>query len=333
MGRCYPHLNLEERKILAKSLAAKLPVREIAEYLGRDQSTIYREIQRNTHVDDELPELNGYHALAAQYSYEHRRAVHRKLISSPQLKAVVEDRLKAGWSPEQIAGRMKFEKHSRRVSHETIYRYTYSPEGRAEQFYRHLPEQRRLRRKRGMRRHHGVRFPRHLAIAARPDIIAARCQFGHWECDLVQFRKVFGQVNITSLVERVSRYTVILKNQDRQSRPVMEGLISILSPLPSHARRSITFDRGTEFTAWAHLQAGLGVDPWFCDPQAPWQKGTVENTNNRLRRYLPRKKDPRFLSHDDLLVISDHLNATPRKCLGWRTPAEVFREYLLGTGT
>ncbi len=288
MGRCYPHLNLEERKILAKSLEAKIPVREIAEYLGRDRSTLYREIRRNAHRDTELPELNGYYALAAQGSYERRRAIHRKLVRTPQLKATVEDRLKAGWSPEQIAGRMKFEHHPTRISHETIYRYAYSKEGRAEQFFKHLPEQRRLRRRRGMRRHHGVRFPVHLSIAARPDVISSRQQFGHWECDLVQFRKEFGKANITSLVERVSRYTVILKNQDRQSKPVMEGLIGSLAPLPSGARRSITFDRGTEFTAWAHLKAGLGVDPWFCDPQAPWQKGTVENTNNRLRRYALR---------------------------------------------
>lgn len=98
---------------------------------------------------------------------------------------------------------------------------------------------------------------------------------------------------MTSLVERVSRFAVVLKNPDRQSKPVMERLIDSLSPLPAEARRSITFDRGTEFTAWRHLKAGLGADPWFCDPQSPWQKGTVENTNNRLRRYLRAKPIPR----------------------------------------
>ena len=246
--------------------------------------------------------------------------------------AAVLDGFDAGWSPEQIAGRMRLERHTMRVSHETIYRYAYSKDGRAEKFYRHLPEHRHRRRPRGTRRHHGHRFLDKLAIAHRPEVIADRDQFGHWECDLVMFRKEFGKANVTSLVERVSRFAVVLKNPDRQSKPVMESLIDSLSPLPASARRSITFDRGTEFTAWKHLKAGLGVDPWFCDPQSPWQKGTVENTNNRLRRYLPRKADPTAFTNRYLKSICDRLNATPRKCLGYQTPAEVFRIKLMEGG-
>ena len=216
-----------------------------------------------------------------------------------------------------------------RVSHETIYRYAYSKVGREEKFYQHLPQHRLRRRPRGTRRHHGRRFLDELAIAYRPEAIADRSQFGHWECDLVMFRKEFGKANVTSLVERVSRFAVVLKNPDRQSKPVMEGLIDNLSPLPAEARRSITFDRGTEFSAWQHLKDGLGVEPWFCDPQSRWQKGTVENTNNRLRRYLPRKADPTAFTDRYLRSICDRLNATPRKCLGYQTPAEVFRAKLM----
>lgn len=124
-----------------------------------------------------------------------------------------------------------------------------------------------------------------------PDAIAKRKQFGHWECDLIQFRKKFGKMNMTSLVERVSRFTVLMKDNDRQSRPIMQGLIGALGSLPLHARRSITFDRGTEFSEWPYLQAGLGSQTWFCDPQSPWQKGTVENTNRRARRWLSREID------------------------------------------
>lgn len=329
MGRCYPHLNLEERRKLANWLDAKIPVKEIADNLGRAPSTIYREIKRNYYSDAELPQLNGYHAMNAQDKYEQRRAVHRKLIRYPEIMAAVRSGFDVGWSPEQIAGRMRLERHPMRVSHETIYRYAYSKDGRAEKFYQHLPRHRRNRRPRGMRKHHGRKFLDELAIKHRPDAIADRVQFGHWECDLVMFRKEFGKANVTSLVERVSRFAVVLKNPDRQSKPVMEGLISSLSPLPKHARRSITFDRGTEFSAWPHLKAGLGVDPWFCDPQAPWQKGTVENTNNRLRRYLPRKSDPTAFTNRYLRSICDRLNATPRKCLGYQTPAEVFRAKLM----
>jgi len=109
----------------------------------------------------------------------------------------------------------------------------------------------------------------------------------------------------------------------------MEALIQGLAPLPADARQSITVDRGTEFSAWKHLKAGLGADAWFCDPQAPYQKGTVENTNRRLRRWLPRKRDIRQWTDHDMKVISDRLNNTLRKCLGWKTPAEVFREKVL----
>jgi IS30 family transposase len=329
MSRSYPHLNLDERRNLAKWLEAKIPVKEIADNLGRAPSRIYREIKRNYYRDEEIPNLNGYHAMVAQEWYEDRRAVHRKLIRYPDIMAAVRSGFDAGWSPEQIAGRMRLERHPMRVSHETIYRYAYSKDGRAEKFYQHLPRHRRNRRPRGMRKHYGRQFLDELAIAHRPEAIADRVEFGHWECDLVMFRKEFGKANVTSLVERVSRFAVVLKNNDRQSKPIMEGLIEGLSPLPKHARRSITFDRGTEFSAWMHLKDGLGVDPWFCDPQSPWQKGTVENTNDRLRRYLPRKSDPTAFTNRYLKSICDRLNATPRKCLGYQTPAEVFRAKLM----
>lgn len=329
MGRCYPHLNLDERRRLAKWLEAKMPVKEIADTLGRSPSTIYREIKRNYFRDDELPELNGYHALVAQSFYEKRRAVHRKLVLYPNVMAAVRSGFDAGWSPEQIAGRMRLECHPVRVSHETIYRYAYSKDGRAEKFYQHLPRHRRNRRPRGTRKHHGRQFLDELAIKHRPEAIGERTQFGHWECDLVMFRKEFGKANVTSLVERVSRFAVVLKNPDRQSKPVMEGVIDSLARLPAYARQSITFDRGTEFSAWQHMKDGLGADPWFCDPQAPWQKGTVENTNNRLRRYIPRKADPTAFTNRYLRSICDRLNATPRKCLGFQTPTEVFRVKLM----
>jgi IS30 family transposase len=329
MGRCYPHLNLDERRKLAKWLEAKIPIKEIADNLDRAPSTIYREIRRNTYRDEAIPELNGYHAVVAQDRYEERRAIHRKLIIYPDIMAAVRSGFAAGWSPEQIAGRMRLERHPMRVSHETIYRYAYSKDGRAEKFYQHLPRHRRNRRPRGMRKHYGSQFLEELAIKRRPEAVGDRVQFGHWECDLVMFRKEFGKANVTSLVERVSRFAVVLKNPDRQSKPVMEGLIDSLSALPAKARRSITFDRGTEFSAWQHLKDGLGVEPWFCDPQSPWQKGTVENTNNRLRRYLPRKANPTGFTDRYLRSICDRLNATPRKCLGYQTPAEVFRTKLM----
>lgn len=329
MGIHYAHLTLEERRKIDTWREAKMPVPEIADRLGRAASTIYRELMRNRFVSKDIPELDDYYGVIAQDMYEDRRAIHRKLVAHPHLKAAVEDRLKAGWSPEQIAGRMRLERHPIRVSHETIYRFAYSRDGRDEQFYRHLPEHRRRRRPRGHRRHDRTHIFDVQSLSHRPDRIARRAEFGHWECDLMMFRKEHGKVNVTSLVERVSRYAVVMRNEDRRSKPIMEALIQGLAPLPADARRSITFDRGTEFSAWRDLKNGIGADAWFCDPQAPYQKGTVENTNKRLRKYLPRSTEPTALTNQYLRSICQRLNSTPRKCLGYRTPAEVFEDRLM----
>ena len=225
MGRSYPHLSLKERRKIAKWREAKMPVPEIAERLDRAASTIYRELKRKFFHDKELPELNGYYVVNAQDMYERRRAVHRKLIVHPQLKAAIEDRLKAGWSPEQIAGRMRLERHPVRITHETIYRFAYSKDGRAEAFYRHLPEHRKRRRPRGYRCYQRTSIHDRQSLSQRPPQVSDRQEFGHWECDLMMFRKEHGKVNVTSLVERVSRYAVVMRNEDRQSKPIMEALI------------------------------------------------------------------------------------------------------------
>jgi IS30 family transposase len=208
-------------------------------------------------------------------------------------------------------------------------RFAYSKDGPAEQFYRYLPEHRKRRRPRGQRRHNRTHIFDAQRLSYRPESIAERSEFGHWECDLMMFRKEHGKVNVTSLVERVSRYTVVMRNEDRQSKPIMESLVKGLAPLPADARQSITFDRGTEFSACQQLKDGIGADAWFCDPQAPYQKGTVENTNNRLRRYLPQSTPSTALTSRYLRSICHRLNATPRKCLGYRTPAEVFESKLV----
>lgn len=143
------------------------------------------------------------------------------------------------------------------------------------------------------------------------------------------FKQSLGQSNVTSLVERVSRFTVLLKNPNKRTKPVMGKIMKAVRDLPYLARKSITFDRGSEFVSWPHLQAEIGTQTWFCDPSSPWQKGTVENTNRRVRRWLPRKRDITAVSDHELKMICDRLNSTPRKCLGWKTPAEVFRQKMI----
>ena len=258
-----------------------------------------------------------------------RRARKRKLIRHPDLLARVIERSKNGWTPEQIGNRMRHEGARLRVCQENIYRYIYSREGICDDLRWYLPNHRSVRRSRHARKRLPPRFHRDVSILFRPDDVAHRRQFGDWEGDLVLFKQSFGQSNVTSLVERVSRFTVLLKNPSRHTKPVMGKIMAAIRNLPYPARKSITFDRGTEFVAWPHLQAEIGTQKWSCDPSSAWQKGTVENTNRRARCWLPRTQVIRKLSDHYIKVICDRLDNTPRKCLGWKTPAEGFRKKMM----
>ncbi len=263
----------------------------------------------------------------AQKSAGARRARRRKLIRLEDLRAHVIERLKTGWTPEQIAGRLGYDGHSVRISHETIYAYVYSPEGQSERLARHLPSLRKKRQPRYARRPRGQVFPPDRSIHQRPDHVKTRESFGGWEGDLMIFERAQGSMNVASLVERKTRFAVLFRNNDRSSPHLMNKLMDVMEPLPQPARRSITFDRGFEFRGWRRLQSGIGTENWFCDPQAPWQKGSVENLNKRARRYLPRDTQLAALSNRNMKAICDRLNGTPRKWLqsnwnaspGWNT--------------
>ena len=273
MRRPYRKLDLDERRILATMLQAKATKTKIAETLGRDRSTIHREIKRNWWHDTEVPQADGYWHVTAQTLADRRHLKRRKLEQHEDLRNEVIGKLKDGWSPEQIAGRLKIEPRAPyRICHETIYQYVYSKSGQSQELGRYLPERHKKRK---------------------------------------------------------TRYTLLMRNNDRKSKPLMNKLINEMSPLPAEARRSITFDRGFEFTSWRELHKGMATKSWFCDPQAPWQKGSVENMNKRVRRYLPRDTALLSLPNRYLKSICARLNATPRKCLGYRTPAEVFRDELM----
>jgi IS30 family transposase len=325
-------LDLRERISIQKMLEAKQPVSRIAAEIGRHRSTVYREIKRNAFEDDELPYLNGYYGMNAQKYATERRARRRKLIRLDDLRAHVIDRLIEGWTPEQIAGRLSYDGQPVRVSHETIYAYVYSREGRSEQLARHLPSRRKKRRPRYARRPRGQIFPPDRSIHQRPDHVKSRKEFGDWEGDLMIFERAQGSMNVASLVERKTRYAVLFRNNDRSSTHFMNTLMGVMEPLPQPARRSITFDRGFEFREWRKLKSGIGTESWFCDPQAPWQKGSVENLNKRARRYLPRDTQLAALSNRNMKAICDRLNGTPRKCLGWRIPTEAFKEEMMKLG-
>jgi len=328
LARTYRHLDLDQRRTLFRLVEARTPVGEIAARLGRHPSTIYRELGRNRFRDGDRG-LCGYFPLNAQDLARRRRQRGRKLAADPALREHVVERLKAGWSPQRIAGRLKQEADGgTAVCHETIYRHVYAPEGREEGLYRHLPKARRRRGSRYGRRPRGTPIPRERWIENRPAEVGGREAFWHWEGDLLIFRKEHGKANVTSLVERKSRFTFLLANGDKRSAAVVAGIADALRELPEEARLTVTFDRGSEFAGYAALDRDLAVKAYFCDPHSPWQKGGIENLNGRVRRFLPRESPPEALARPHLRRLADRLNDTPRRCLGYQTPREVFQQHL-----
>src|SRR4051794_19540671 len=250
LARTYRHLDLDERRTLFRLIEARTPVGEIAERLGRHPSTIHRELGRNRFRDGDRG-FCGYFPLNAQDLARRRRQRRRELAADDALRAHVVGRLRDGWSPRQIAGRLKREPTDGRASvcHETIYRHVHGPEGRRDGLHRHLPKARRRRGSRCGRRPRASPIPRERWIENRPTEIGTRETFGHWEADLLIFREEHGEANVTSLVERKSRFTFLLPNQDERSAAVITGVADALRPLPEDARRTVTFGRGTEFAA------------------------------------------------------------------------------------
>ena len=325
----HTELSLRDRRTIEDMLNARVPVCEIAKLIDRHRATVYREIKRNRFVDNELPKLNGYYGMTAQRTAVGRRRRRCKLVRFEDLRQHVIKQLVEGWSPEQIAGRLRHDGQTLCVSHETIYAYVYGPDGQADVLARYLPQRRRKRQPRRRRTPRGLVFPPDRSIHARPDHVKTRETFGEWEGDLMIFERSQGKTNIASLVERKTRFAVLFRNNDRSTTHLMDRLMAVMEPLPQSARNSITFDRGIEFRNWTRLKPGIGTEAWFCDPQAPWQKGSVENLNKRARRYLPRDAPVTALANRDIKAICDRLNGTPRKCLGWRTPTEAFRDELM----
>lgn len=326
----HKHLTLDERRQIYFLLGRKMSAVEIARKLNRHHSTIYREIQRNSFWDGEEHKNNDYYPLCAQEFYRRRRQSLQLLWRTPDLQDFVIEKLKSYWSPEQIAGYLKRQGvKGFNACMETIYRFIYSDKGHELKLYQYLYKARKNRRGLYSRKARKSRVAEEHGIACRPEIIGTRSTFGHWEGDLMIFSREHGKTNLTSLIERKSRYTIIAKNDNRRPDPVIKTIGRHLSKLPSEVTKTITFDRGFEFMSYPLLHDQLGMDSYFCDPQAPWQKGAVECNNMRLRRFLPSQTDLKEVPNADLYAISVIMNNTPRKCLGYKTPQEVLDEYLL----
>ena len=315
MGQRYSHLSLEERCRLRGLMEMGVGKSEIARRLGRHRSTIDRELARNRCVDGYRPDSAGRRAWA-------RKLRGSKIARSTRLRDHVEDRLAMGWSPEQIAGRMELDGSEHRVSAESIYRHAYSPFGRQAGLPRLLAQR---KPKRGRRRRNGRRepaIPNRTPIHQRPTKAHLRSQFGHWEGDLMHFRRQ--RDILLTLQERRSRLTLARRLHSKDAKVAAEAIAAELGGLPARARRTITHDNGGEFARHEAVTDAIGLRAYFCDPHSPWQRGGLENANGRLRRDLPRKTSLAGHTDADIDDVTWNLNTTPRKCLGYRTPIEAF---------
>jgi IS30 family transposase len=324
MGTHYEQLSLEDRCSIAQWHATGQSTRKIASALGRSASSISRELKRNSGIKV------GYKPSYAHDQAKARRWHGSRLARQPALRTHVLDRLAMGWSPAQVAGRLALEDNGMRISHESIYRFIYAQKRRTDDgaWRNYLP---RAKSKRGYRARPSASpvdtIKNRVSIDERPRAVKNRKQPGHWEADLMLFR-TYGQAVVVAH-ERKSRFTVFLPQPNKASKTTRDTLENFFANVPAGLRKTITFDNGTEFALHGDLVKNQGFATFFCDPHSPWQKGGVENSIGRMRRMLPRKTDLNTLTPVDFLNRAAVYNHTPRKCLDFKTPAEVFSKMLL----
>lgn len=317
-------LSLAEREEISRGLSVSEPLRAIARRLGRSPSTISREVRRNGGVA-------RYRATASDQAAWDRalRPKPCKLACSPSLAQAVSAKLRRKWSPEQIAGwlRRSFPKEPhRQVSHETIYRSLYIQARGVlkKELLEHLRARRTIRRSRhaSLKRNGLGQIKDAVSISERPASAEERAIPGHWEGDLIGGTK---NSYIATLVERHSRYVMLVKVANKDTRSVVSALIRQTQRLPRELYKSLTWDRGKELADHPRLSLATDVEVYFCDPQSPWQRGSNENTNRLLRQYFPRGTDLSLYSQAKLSAVARQLNERPRKTLEYQTPAERFQ--------
>ena len=321
-------LRLSEREDISRGVAAGKTMRRIAEELGRAPSTVSRELARNMRQ-------RGYRAHIAE-SNAWRRARRPKiclLARHERLREVVIEKLRDNRSPEQISGylvRAFPDDKSMRVSHETIYRSLYIQARGVlkKELVQHLRSGRRIRRAKAASARlispHAQIFDA-VRISERPAQIEDRAVPGHWEGDLLIGSK---NTQIATLVERHSRFAMLVKIPARDSRTVVDALSDAVRKLPAQLRGSLTWDRGVEMAEHKRFTVATDVQVYFCDPQSPWQRGSNENTNGLLRQYFPKGSDLSIHSQAHLNKVARQLNQRPRKTLGFQTPADKLEQAL-----
>jgi IS30 family transposase len=324
-------LTLAEREEISRGLAADDSIQSIARRLSRAPSTICREIKRNS--GEKVYRADSADELAWQRALRPKAC---KLVATPALAKIVAAKLQLEWSPQQVAGWLKRTwpgNEGFHVSHETIYRTLFIQARGAlkKELLEHLRRTRAMRRS----RHHTQKTEDHgpirdaVSISERPATVEDRAVPGHWEGDLLCGS---GNSQIATLVERHTRYVMLVKIDSKDSETVANALIKHAGKLPQELYKSLTWDRGTEMAGHKRFTIATDIAVYFCDPKHPWQRGSNENTNGLLRQYFPKGIDLSVYSQAKLNAVARRLNERPRKTLDYETPAERFHQAIASTG-
>jgi len=311
--RTYRVLSPDEREEIMIGVRSNESIRSIASRLNRNPSVICREIKTNSTED------GRYQCYWAQKRSERRRrnSRRRQRIADRQIRHYLHEKLKEGWSPEQIAGRIGLELPGKRISYETIYQYVFKHERALTQYLQCGRKQRRKRKnKRGKR----IMIPHRVGIEQRSPQIQERSECGHWEADTAVSRQ--SKAALMVLQERAVGLTLLRKLQRCSPQEMNTAIIERLGNLPPQMRQSITFDNGQENRRHYELRESLGDQTFFCNPYSSWEKGSVENAVGLTRREWPKKTDYSLISDKEIAMLEYRLNTRPRKRLGYLTPLE-----------
>ncbi len=315
----YTHVTEIERSQIYALRQAGKGNNEIARIIGRDKGTVSREVRRNMGQ-------KGY-----RHQQAHRQAGERAKRPGPrrfteEVRRDAEEKLRKGWTPEAICGRAELEGRPY-VCKETIYKHVYEDAKAGGDLWERLPRAKRKRKRRCPRqegRGRGV-IPGRRGIETRPPEVELRITVGHWEGDLVVGANATGY--LVTLVERVTRYTLVGWSATKEADEVKSVIIRLLAAV-GVACTGITFDNGKEFARHAEIAKALKADVFFARPYHSWERGTNENTNGLIRRLYPKSESFASIGGEDLRRIDTFLNDRPRKCLGWKTPREVMAAFL-----
>jgi transposase, IS30 family len=309
-------LREEERDMIALLKSQGCSVREIGRRLSREHSSILREIKRNRFGEN-------YVAIHAQNVSNERKSAagKRTPLKDKQTYSYVVEKLGQGWSPEQIAGRIALESGKHILCHETIYRFVYSKGAKEQNLWEYLPRKQRHRKKQHGRSSQKVHIPQRVSIHLRPTVIDQRQEVGHWEGDTVEGLGRKGGIHTE--VERVSRFLLAAKIPAITSAETVKAQLILFETIPKEAKLSTTLDNGKENHLHTVLNS-IGIRTYFADPYSSWQRGTNENTNGLLRRYLPKKTSFQTLTQEELDDIVWEINNRPRKVLDYKTATEIL---------